>query len=138
VGSTIIAVSDIGTFISNIFSKVKTNAIQFKDFLIEYDWHEAFKNGSIEFLNLVSFGLVSREKAGEVFDTLGSATKRIILFLIVVYPIISGLSAVQGPNGSPTGKASSESVVILKDTLFPLMFVQDPIDSPSVVVILIS
>jgi hypothetical protein len=78
VGSTIIAVSDIGTFISNIFSKVKTNAIQFKDFLIEYDWHEAFKNGSIEFLNLVSFGLVSREKAGEVFDTLGSATKRII------------------------------------------------------------
>ena len=78
VGSTIIAVSDIGTFISNTFQTVKTNVIQFKDFIIEYDWHEAFKNGSIEFLHLVSLGLVSREKAAEVFDTLGSATKKII------------------------------------------------------------
>lgn len=78
VGSTIIAVSDIGTFISNTFQTVKTNVIQFKDFIIEYDWYEAFKNGSIEFLHLVSLGLVSREKAAEVFSTLGSATKKII------------------------------------------------------------
>ena len=78
VGSTIIAVSDIGTFISNTFEKVKTGFINFKDFVVTFDWYDYFKTGSIEFLHLVSLGLVSREKAAEVFDTLGSATRNII------------------------------------------------------------
>lgn len=78
VGSTIIAISDIGTFIANTFEKVKTGFINFKDFVVEFDWYDYFKTGSVEFLHLVSLGLVSREKAAEVFDTLGSATKNII------------------------------------------------------------
>jgi len=78
VGSTIIAVSDIGTFISNTFEKVKTGFINFKDFVVTFDWYDYFKTGSVEFLHLVSLGLVSREKAAEVFNTLGSATRNII------------------------------------------------------------
>lgn len=78
VGGAIITVSDIGTFISNIFEKVKTNFFQFKDFLFEYDWYDAFRTGSSDFLNIVSFGFISKEKGLEVFDTLGTATKRIV------------------------------------------------------------
>ena len=78
IGSIVIAVSDIGTFISDTFGKIKTNAIEFKDFVVTFDWYDWFRTGSIDFLNLVSFGLISKEGASVVFDTLGNATGRIV------------------------------------------------------------
>lgn len=78
IGSMVIAVSDIGTFISDTFGKIKTNAIEFKDFVVTFDWYDWFRTGSIDFLNLVSFGLISEEGASVVFDTLGNATVRIV------------------------------------------------------------
>ena len=78
IGSMVIAVSDIGTFISNTFDGVKTGAIKFKDFVVNFDWYEWFRTGSIDFLNAVSFGLINKEEASVIFNTLEDATIKTI------------------------------------------------------------
>jgi murein DD-endopeptidase MepM/ murein hydrolase activator NlpD len=78
IGSMVIAVSDIGTFISDTFGKIKTNAIEFKDFVVTFDWYDWFRTGSIDFLNLVSFGLINIEKASVIFNNLESASVKVV------------------------------------------------------------
>lgn len=78
IGGAIIAVSDIGTFVSNTYDKIKTGFINLKDFVINLDWYEYFKTASVEFLHLISLGFIDRETASNIFDRVGSGTKAIV------------------------------------------------------------